>query len=130
MLLRQELSAAVKVICADLDNCFGALYSGQPQQQPAAHQHSPSSSSTTSTSTAMLVALDYLYVVLSLVASPSFRPAVVDEQLIQSLSNYLLAATADDGLQQLSEQQEGCIANFRASLLQVLEALSQVRQSR
>jgi hypothetical protein len=133
-LLRLELAAAVRAMCTDMDACFAALYDEQAQQQqpPGSGRHGRSASSTSarSSSSALLPALDYLHVVLHLVTSPAFRPAVVDEGLLCCLASYLLAATLDDAVQQLSQQEEQCMAGFRASLLQVLEAVSQVRTTR
>jgi hypothetical protein len=182
-LLHHELSEAVQTICADLDACLGST----PQQQQ--RQLRSSSGSNAGTDTA---ALEQLFVVLSLVTSPSFRSSVVSEELIESLARcacregrgvladscgqhqvhkrrtgdqsrvqrltcalceetllsvalqqlpaafcvfclpgvlerrYLLAAAASDGQEQ-SARDEAHMSNFRSTLMQVLEAVSQVR---
>ncbi len=70
-LLHHELSDAVQAICEDLDAC---LTSSCQRQQP--HQQQQQSSDV----------LEQLFVVLSLVTSPSFRASVVREELIVSLA--------------------------------------------
>lgn len=102
-LLRQEMSGAVKHVCSGVADQLASLNS----------KRSSSSSGGAS--------LEQLQVVLHLVTSPFFRPAVVDGQLVQMLAGFLLAVPADG-----PEGEAGSAAEFRNTLLHVLEALSQV----
>lgn len=97
----------MKNICADVANHLSALGSNQQQ-----HRNSSSAAP-----------LDQLQVVLHLVTSPFFRPAVVDEQLVQTLAGFLLAVPADSSS---AAQDTAGLADFRSTLLHVLEAVSQV----
>lgn len=101
-LLRQEMSGAVKHVCSGVADQLASLNS----------KRSSSSSGGAS--------LEQLQVVLHLVTSPFFRPAVVDGQLVQMLAGFLLAVPADG-----PEGEAGSAAEFRNTLLHVLEALSQ-----
>ncbi|WIA17198.1 hypothetical protein OEZ85_014081 [Tetradesmus obliquus] len=101
-LLRQEMSGAVKHVCSGVADQLASLNS----------KRSSSSSGGAS--------LEQLQVVLHLVTSPFFRPAVVDGQLVQMLAGFLLAVPADR-----PEGEAGSAAEFRNTLLHVLEALSQ-----
>jgi hypothetical protein len=114
-LLGQEMSGAVKHICASLAEQLASLAS-----QRSSHSSPDSSGSNSSSATS----LEQLQVVLHLVTSPFFRPAVVDGQLVQVLAQFLLAVPAEG-----PEGDAGSVAEFRNTLLHVLEAVSQVRQS-
>jgi hypothetical protein len=105
------MSGAVKHICASLVEQLASL-AGKPS---SSHNSSGSSSSAAS--------LEQLQVVLHLVTSPFFRPAVVDGQLVQMLAEFLLAVPAEG-----PEGDAGSVAEFRNTLLHVLEAVSQVKQ--
>lgn len=113
-LLRNEMAAAARVICADVADALAALGSSEAPQQAAGGG---------------AAALEQLQVVLHLVSSPYFRPAVVDGQLVQALAGLLLATPPEGAVQQ--QQAAGAaewpqLAEFRSTLLAVLEALSQV----
>lgn len=103
-IMRQEMSSAVQDVCASIAAQLTALGSNQQQLDD--------------NSTAVL---GQLQVVLHLVTSPFFRPAVVDGVLVQTMAEFLLALPAEgaggDG---------AAISEFRSTLLHVLEALSQV----
>jgi hypothetical protein len=110
-LLAQEMSGAVKHICGSLAEQLASLGS------------KPSSSHNSSGSSSSAASLEQLQVVLHLVTSPFFRPAVVDGQLVQMLAEFLLAVPAEG-----PEGDAGSVAEFRNTLLHVLEAVSQVKQ--
>jgi len=114
----------VHAICEELDASLDAMQ--QQQQTSTSSSNGRTSSSSSSSSGSSHAAMSRLFVVLSLVTSPSFRSSVVTEALIEALARYLLAATAGDGQQQQSTPDEQDMANFRTTLLQVLEAISQV----
>jgi hypothetical protein len=105
------MSGAVKHICSSVSEQLASLSSKRR-----------SSSSGSSSSGA---SLEQLQVVLHLVTSPFFRPAVVDAQLVQMLAEFLLAVPAE-GSDGTEASAAGSVAEFRNTLLHVLEALSQV----
>jgi hypothetical protein len=111
-LLRQEMSGAVKHICSGVADQLASLNS---------KRRSSSSSGSSSSGSSSGASLEQLQVVLHLVTSPFFRPAVVDAQLVQMLAEFLLAVPAEG-----PEGEAGSVAEFRNTLLHVLEALSQV----
>lgn len=130
-MLRLELSAAVRVLCTQMDAAFESLYADQQQQQPRRASSAASangSSGNSSTEGLLAAACDHLYVVHVLVASPAFRPSVVEPRLLTCLAGYLMAAASDDGVGALAAGDEAALAGLRASLLQVLEAVGQVRR--
>jgi hypothetical protein len=112
-LLGQEMSGAVKHICSSIAEQLASLTSKR-----SSHSSSNSSGSSSSSS----ASLEQLQVMLHLVTSPFFRPAVVDGQLVQTLAEFLLAVPAEG-----PEGDASSVAEFRNTLLHVLEALSQVR---
>lgn len=105
--LQHELTQAVQVISTNLDTCLST------HQQQAVQASSLNSSAAT----------DQLYVLLCLVSSPAFRAYVVTPELIEALARHLLAVNAPPQQQPWDEQQ---MSGFRASLLQVVEAATQV----
>lgn len=102
--MRQEMSSAVRDICASVAEELSTLQSSQ--------QRNPDTTAV----------LGQLQVVLHLVTSPFFRPAVVDDALVQAMADFLLAVPAEGAM----DGADSSVNDFRSTLLHVLEAVSQV----
>lgn len=100
------MSSAVHDICSLLTEQLSALHGIQQLDSSSA------------------AVLGQLQVVLHLVTSPFFRPAVVDGMLVRTMADFLLALPAEG-----AALQDASISESRNTLLHVLEALSQVSGS-